>query len=82
MGAPSIGGSLPDREKSDYAQAFGEATKVAASNDVNLGSGMAEAAKKALQSRDYQLHVQESKATGDKAMTPEEWAKSKQPAKG
>jgi hypothetical protein len=41
-----------------------------------LGAGMAADAAAILQSRPYQLHVQESKALGQPPMTPEQFAAS------
>ena len=43
----------------------------------SMGSGMAEQAKKILASRGYRLHVQEAMATGEKPMSPEEFAKQR-----
>jgi hypothetical protein len=44
---------------------------------ITLGSGMAEKARQALASREYQLHVKQAQAEGDTPMTPEEWAAQK-----
>lgn len=38
-----------------------------------LGSGMAEQARQILESRPYQLHLQESQAMGVEPMSPEEF---------
>ena len=38
-----------------------------------LGAGMAQDAAKVLQSRAYQLHVQEAKALGQTPLTPEQF---------
>jgi len=40
-----------------------------------LGSGMLNSAAKAMNGRAYKLHLEESKAAGDKPMTAEEFAK-------
>ena len=45
--------------------------------DLPVGTGLLADAKKVLASREYQLHVQEAKQTGDTPMTPEEWIASK-----
>lgn len=39
-----------------------------------LGSGMVQQAAQALQSRPYQLHVQEAQAMGQQPLTPEQFA--------
>jgi len=39
-----------------------------------VGTGMAEQGRKTLDSRAYQLHVEEAKANGEKPMTREEFA--------
>jgi hypothetical protein len=44
-----------------------------------LGSGMAQQAAQVLQSRPYQLHVQEAQAAGVKPMSPEEFLQQTQP---
>lgn len=41
----------------------------------NLGSGMAQQALQIMQSRPYQLHVQEAKGQGMQPMSPEEFMK-------
>lgn len=43
-----------------------------------LGTGMAAEAAKILQSRPYQLHVQEAQAMGQQPLSPEEFMKMMQ----
>lgn len=44
-----------------------------APNPNTLGSGMASQAASILQSRPYQLHVQEARANGQQPLTPEQF---------
>jgi hypothetical protein len=44
-------------------------------NTPSLGSGLAQNAKNALEDRGYQLHLQESKQTGETPLSYEEWKK-------
>jgi hypothetical protein len=41
--------------------------------------GMAGAAQQIIQSRPYQLHVQEARALGQEPLTPEQWAAQQNP---
>lgn len=43
-----------------------------------LGSGMVQMAAQVMQSRPYQLHVQEAKSLGQQPMTPEQFMQSMQ----
>jgi hypothetical protein len=43
-----------------------------------LGSGMAQSAAQMIQSRPYQLHVQEARALGQQPMTPEQFMRQMQ----
>jgi hypothetical protein len=47
-----------------------------------LGGGAVQNAAQAMQGRPYQLHVQESLATGQQPMTPEQFMQTQQPRRG
>jgi hypothetical protein len=45
-----------------------------------MGSGMVQQAAQSMQSRPYQLHVQEAQANGQQPMTPEQFMAQQRPA--
>jgi hypothetical protein len=52
---------------------FGTRNSAPPSAQGLLGTGLAEQAAQVLQSRPYQMHVQEMKALGQQPMTPEQF---------
>jgi hypothetical protein len=73
--------SAQDAREEEYSKAWNEDGDGEQTAFLGIGSGAAKQAADSLSSRAYRIHLEESKAMGEKPMSPEEFAKQQKPQK-